>query len=251
MSNDTYKREYTREFVSRWDRLIGWNSRAEGENGFFERLLRRHDCREVADIAAGTGFHAIRLADAGFAVTASDGAETMIQQTERNADEMGVALAGTQVADWRELDKAFGANRFDALVCLGNAFTHLFEEDGRQQALEAMRTVLRPGGMLVLDHRNYDKILDRGYSSKHRYYYVGNGVEARPAVIREDLVKFEYAYADGNTFHLSMFPLRRHYMHGLLDRSGFTGVETHGDFESSFEPDEVDFFQQIAFKPRH
>src|SRR3546814_7394851 len=59
MSNDTYKREYTREFVSRWDRLIGWNSRAEGENGFFERLLRRHDCREVADIAAGTGFHAI------------------------------------------------------------------------------------------------------------------------------------------------------------------------------------------------
>lgn len=251
MSNDIYKREYTTEFVSRWDRLIGWNSRAEGENGFFERLLRRHDCREVADIAAGTGFHAIRLADAGFAVTASDGAETMIRQTERNAEEMGVALAGTQVADWRELDKAFGANRFDALVCLGNAFTHLFEEDGRQQALEAMRTVLRPGGMLVLDHRNYDKILDRGYSSKHRYYYVGNGVEARPAVIREDLVKFEYAYADGNTFHLSMFPLRRHYMHGLLDRSGFTGVETHGDFESSFEPDEVDFFQQIAFKPRH
>ena len=251
MSNDTYKREYTREFVSRWDRLIGWNSRAEGENGFFERLLRRHDCREVADIAAGTGFHAIRLAVAGFAVTASDGAETMIRQTERNADEMGVALDGTQVADWRELDKAFGANRFDALVCLGNAFTHLFEEDGRQQALEAMRTVLRPGGMLVLDHRNYDKILDRGYSSKHRYYYVGNGVEARPAVIREDLVKFEYAYADGNTFHLSMFPLRRHYMHGLLDRSGFTGVETHCDFESSFEPDEVDFFQQVAFKPRH
>src|SRR3546814_18357072 len=78
MSNDTYKREYTREFVSRWDRLIGWNSRAEGENGFFERLLRRHDCREVADIAAGTGFHAIRLADAGFAVTASDGPDPHI-----------------------------------------------------------------------------------------------------------------------------------------------------------------------------
>src|SRR3546814_18932349 len=146
MSNDTYKREYTREFVSRWDRLIGWNSRAEGENGFFERLLRRHDCREVADIAAGTGFHAIRPPDAGFAVTASDGAETMSQQTERNADELGVALAGTHVADWRELDKTIGANRFDALVCLVPPFTPLLEHDGAQQADEAIRTVVAPGG---------------------------------------------------------------------------------------------------------
>lgn len=251
MQNDSYKQEYTREFVSRWDRLIGWDSRAAGEDGFFERLLREHGCREVADVASGTGFHAIRLAHAGFAVTASDGAATMIRQTERNAGDMGVTLAATRVADWRELDAAFGANRFDALVCLGNAFTHLFEEDARRRALDAMRTVLRPGGLLILDHRNYDKILDRGYSSKRRFYYVGNGVDARPAVVRDDLVKFEYAYADGSTFHLSMFPLRRHYMRSLLDATGFTGLATYGDFEPGFEPDEVDFFQQVARKPRH
>lgn len=251
MQNDIYKREYTREFVSRWDSLIGWDSRAEGENGFFERLLRDHNCRDVADIACGTGFHAIRLAHAGFAATASDGAETMIRQTERNAEDMDIALADTRVADWRELDTVFGPNRFDALLCLGNAFTHLFEEDARRQSLDAMRTVLRPGGVLILDHRNYDKILDRGYSSKHRYYYVGNGVDARPAVVREDLVKFEYSYSDGNKFHLSMFPLRRHYIRGLLDQAGFTSLTTYGDFEESFEPDDVDFFQQIAVKPRH
>lgn len=251
MQNDTYKREYTREFVSRWDRLIGWDSRAEGENGFFERLLRRHDCRQVADIASGTGFHAIRLAHAGFETTASDGSEAMIRQTERNAEDMGVALADSRVVDWRELHEAFGPNRFDALVCLGNAFTHLFEEDARRRALDSMRTVLRPGGLLILDHRNYDKILDRGYSSKHRYYYVGNGVDAKPAIIRDDLVKFEYSYPDGNTFHLSMFPLRRHYVRTLFDEAGFTGITTYGDFDSGFEPDEVDFFQQVAIKPRH
>lgn len=251
MQNDHYKREYTREFVSRWDRLIGWDSRAEAENGFFERLLRNNNCRTVADIASGTGFHAIRLAHAGFDVTASDGAETMIKQTVRNAAGMDVELADTRVVDWRELHQAFGSNKFDALVCLGNAFTHLFEEEARRTALESMRTVLRPGGLLILDHRNYDKILDRGYSSKHRYYYVGNGVDARPAVIRNDLVKFEYAYEDGNKFHLSMFPLRRHYVRNLLDQSGFTNLTTYGDFDESFEPDEVDFFQQVAVKPRH
>jgi len=251
MQNDTYKREYTREFVSRWDRLIGWDSRAAGENGFFERLLRRHDCRRVADIASGTGFHAIRLAHAGFEVTASDGAETMIVQTRRNAEDMGVELADARVVDWRDLHTAFGANRFDALVCLGNAFTHLFEEDARRRALDSMRSVLRPGGLLILDHRNYDKILDRGYSSKHQFYYVGDGVDAKPAEIREDLVKFEYSYPDGTSFHLSMFPLRRHYMRRLLDEAGFSGITTYGDFEDGAEPDEVDFFQQIAIKPRH
>lgn len=251
MQNDHYKREYTREFVSRWDSLIGWDSRAEGENGFFERLLRRNGCKSVADVAAGTGFHAIRLAHAGFEVTASDGAETMIRQTKQNAEDMEVELAAAQVVDWRELHEAFGANRFDALVCLGNAFTHLFEEDARRQALDSMRTVLRPGGLLIMDHRNYDKILDHGYSSKHRYYYVGNGVDAKPSVIRDDLVKFEYSYADGNKFHLSMFPLRQHYVRTLFDESGFTSVTTYGDFKESFEPDDVDFFQQIAIKPRH
>ena len=251
MQNDTYKREYTREFVSRWDSLIGWDSRAEGENGFFERILRHHNCKQVADIAAGTGFHAIRLAHAGFEATASDGSEAMIRQTEQNAEDMDVALADAKVVDWRELHTAFGANKFDALVCLGNAFTHLFEEEARTKALDSMRTVLRPGGLLILDHRNYDKILDNGYSSKHKFYYVGNGVDARPAIIQDDLVKFEYSYPDGNKFHLSMFPLRRHYMQKLLDDAGFTSVTTYGDFEQNFEPDEVDFFQQIAVKPRH
>ncbi|MEQ9199999.1 MAG: glutathione binding-like protein [Rhodospirillales bacterium] len=108
MQNDIYKREYTREFVSRWDDLIGWDGRAEGENGFFERLLRRNGCKTVADIAAGTGFHAIRLAHDGFEVTASDGAETMIRQTAQNAEDMEVQLAETRTVDWRELHKAFG-----------------------------------------------------------------------------------------------------------------------------------------------
>lgn len=251
MQNDIYKREYTREFVSRWDQLIGWDNRAESENGFFGRMLRQHNCKDVADIAAGTGFHAIRLSHEGFAVTASDGSENMVRQTEQNADSMDIDLAGTEVVDWRELHGAFGANRFDALVCLGNAFSHLFDEEARRQALDSMRTVLRPGGVLIIDHRNYDKILDRGYSSKHRFYYVGQGVDARPAVIRDDLVKFEYSYPDGEKFHLSLFPLRRHYVRKLFDEAGFTKVTTYGDFEESFEPDEVDFFQQIAIKPRH
>lgn len=251
MQSENYKREYTREFVARWDNLIGWEGRASSEDGFFEALLERHNCRKVADIASGTGFHAIKLAHAGFEVTATDGSANMVRKTEENAQEMGVELADTRVVDWRELHEAFAPNSFDALVCLGNAFTHLFEEDARREALDSMLKVLKPGGLAVIDHRNYDKILDQGYSSKHKYYYVGNGVDARPVKINDRMVKFEYSYEDGGKFHLTLFPLRQHYMTGLLESAGFTNVKRHGDFSTNYDPDDVDFLQQVAFKPRH
>lgn len=251
MDNDVYKREYTREFVSRWDRLIGWTGRRNAENGFFERLLRARNCTTVADIASGTGYHAIMLADAGFDVTASDGSAAMVRKTQDNARAMRVDLKDVAVVDWRELANTFGHNRFDALLCLGNAFTHLFEHDARCEALEAMRAILKPGGLAAIDHRNYDKILDQGYSSKHRYYYTGDDVDARPVKIRSDMVRFEYAYADGETFHLTLYPLRQQYLSELLDRTGFVNLTRYGDFEARYDPDDADFIQQIAFKPRH
>ena len=251
MSSEIYKREYTQDFVSRWDRLIGWEGRAESENGFFERLLEKNNCKRVGDIATGTGFHAIQLANAGFEVVATDGAKNMVDKTVENADHLDVELADAKVVDWRELDQKFEANSFDALLCLGNAFTHLFDEDDRRKSLDAMMRVLKPGGLAIIDHRNYDKILDHGYDNKHAYYYVGNGVDARPAEVSEKAVKFEYSYPDGNKFHLTMFPLRQSYVRKLLDEAGFTEIQSYGDFSEKFDPEDVDFLQVIARKPRH
>lgn len=250
MHNEHYRREYTKEFVSRWDKLIGWDSRAASENGFFHGLLHKHNCRSVADVAAGTGFHAVMLARQGFDVTATDGAAEMVEKTRANAVAHGIDLVDIREADWRDLHRVFSPNSFDALVCLGNAFTHLFEEQARRDALEAMFEVVRPGGLVVIDQRNYDKILDQGYSSKSRYYYVGDGVSARPVEIDDSKVRFEYSYADGNKFHLTMFPLRQNYLTRLLEEAGFRDIERYGDFEPNYDFDDVDFVQQVAFKPR-
>ena len=251
MESETYKHEYTDEFVNRWDKLIGWEGRAKGEDGFFESLLDQYNCKSVADIATGTGFHAIVLADQGYEVTATDGAEAMVEKTVENARQMDVTLKDAKTVDWRELDTVFAHNSFDSLLCLGNALTHLFDEDDRRRSLQAMMNVLKPGGILVLDHRNYDKILDHGYDNKHQYYYVGSGVDARPAIIQDDMVRFEYSYPDGNTFHLTMFPLRQSYVRRLMDETGFTEVHSYGDFDRKYDPENVDFLQVVARKPRH
>jgi glycine/sarcosine/dimethylglycine N-methyltransferase len=250
LPNDSYRKEYNRGFVSVWDDLIGWDGRAAGEARFFQRLLDAYGARKVADIACGTGFHAINLAKDGFEVTAADGAETMVRQTEANAKEHGVELADLRVADWLRLAEVLGEERFDAVVCLGNAFTHLFEHEARRDALEQIFAVLRPGGLAIIDHRNYDTILDKGFRSKHRYYYTGQGVDARPVEITRTRVKFLYQFPDGQQHTLTLYPLRQDYMGHLFEDAGFMDVFRFGDFERPYEHYEPDFIQQVAFKPR-
>lgn len=250
LTNDTYRREYTKDFVGYWDELIGWEGREKAEAGFFQRLLAAHNCRTVIDVACGTGFHSIMLARDGFEVTATDGSENMIHRTLANAQDRKVRLAAAHCVDWLHLREKLGENRFDALLCLGNAFTHLFDHEARREALAAMYAVVKPGGLVVIDQRNYDSMLANGFSSRHRYYYTGRGVHAEPVELSRTRARFRYAFPDGAVFHLTMYPLKQDYLTHLLEDAGFVDVTRYGDFQRPYSLDEVDFIQQVAFKPR-
>ncbi len=242
--------QYTPDFVDYWDDLVGWEGRTASEGGFYEKLLKEAGAREVADVACGTGFNAINLARSGLVVTATDGSDNMIGKTRENAQQMGVRFAHTQVADWLNLPAELGEERFDALVCLGNSFTHIFDHEERRDILEAFFKVLRPGGIVIIDHRNYDSMLDHGYSSSHQHYYTGKGVDAYPATLHRQLARFEYKFPDGAHFQLNMYPLRQDYVSHLLEDAGFRQVTRYGDFERPYDREAVDFVQQVAVKPK-
>ncbi len=248
--NDQYRNEYTEAFVSNWDDLIDWEGREQGESAFFERLLNSYGVEHVADIACGTGYHSVKLAQSGFMVTAADGADTMVQQTRENAVDKGVKLHDLRCVDWLNLGREFGDAAFDAVVCLGNAFTHLFDHEARRDALAAIYAVLKPGGLVIIDHRNYDSILDQGYNSKHRYYYTGHSVDVHPIQTSRRVVKFEYAFDSGETHHLTLYPLKQNYMTHLLEDAGFMDVTRYGDFERPYDHYDPDFIQQVGFKPK-
>jgi sarcosine/dimethylglycine N-methyltransferase len=250
IANDNYHNEYTEEFVSNWDDLIGWDGREESEAQFFERLLNAYGAKHVADIACGTGFHSVKLAKAGFQVTATDGAKTMVKQTGQNACEHGTRMHDLRCVDWLALKDAFGEAAFDAVVCLGNAFTHLHEHEARRDALAAIYAVLKPGGVVIIDHRNYDSILDQGYNSKHRYYYTGDNVDVRPVKISRTMVRFQYDFPNGDSHHLDLYPLKQDYVSHLLQDAGFMDVTRYGDFERPYDHYDPDFIQQVGFKPK-
>lgn len=244
VSSDLYREEYQPSFVAKWDELIDWDRRAAGEGGFYEDLLRNAGCERILDAAAGTGYHSVQLRKAGFDVLAADGAPEMVAKTRDNAEALGVELP-VQQADWRSLDQDVDGS-FDAVLCLGNAFTHLFSEEERVVVLEEFRKVLNDGGLVVIDQRNYDAILDQGFSSKHQYYYCGEDVDARPEVITDEYVRFRYSFRDGSVHHLTLYPLRQDHLSKLLKSTGFDNIRRYGDFESPYELHDPDFIIQVG-----
>ncbi|MFT4798479.1 MAG: SAM-dependent methyltransferase [Candidatus Azotimanducaceae bacterium] len=244
--SDHYQAEYVRDFVDLWDELIDWDARAEAEGSFFIDLLKARGKHQVLDVAAGTGFHSVRLLQEGFDVTAVDGNAQMLVKAFDNAKQRGLILNSVH-ADWRWLNKDVH-RKFDAIICLGNSFTHLFEEQDRRRSLAEFYAALKHDGILILDQRNYDAILDNGFSSKHKYYYCGDKVSAEPAHMDDGLARFRYSFPGGVEHYLNMFPLRKNYTRGLLKDAGFAKVHTYGDFQETYQESDPDFFVHVAEK---
>ena len=73
-------------------------------------------------------------------------------------------------------------------------------------------------------------------------------VTVEPEHVDDSLARFRYSFADGDTFHLNMFPLRRKYVQRLMREVGFQRVTTYGDFQETYQEREPDFFVHVAEK---
>jgi SAM-dependent methyltransferase len=108
----------------------------------FIPILREAGARSVLEIGCGTGNDAVRLARAGFDVTAFDlSAEAIARAQEQYGD-----LVAFRVADVTEpLDLEDGS--VDAVVA--NVSLHMFPWDTTRFVFRAIRRVLRPGGVFL------------------------------------------------------------------------------------------------------
>lgn len=243
---DHYVQEYITPFVEKWDELINWEKRIQGEGSFFIDKLNEYGAKKVLDIATGTGFHSVRLLRAGFDVTSVDGSPEMLTKAFENARQCDYIL-NTVHSDWRWLSRDI-KERFDAIICLGNSFTHLFSERDRRKALAEIYAVLKHNGILILDQRNYDGILDNGFSSTHLYHYCGDTVTAAPEYIDEGLTRFKYDFSDGSVYHLNMFPLRRKYLRKLMRNVGFQHIDTFADYQETGNDEDPDYWTHVVEK---
>ncbi|MFH1085207.1 MAG: class I SAM-dependent methyltransferase [Chloroflexota bacterium] len=150
------------DFSQDYDRFVDWGARLAFELPFVQARLREHGAQRVLDVACGTGQHALALARAGYAVTAADLSGAMVARARANAAAAQVPLDVRQLG-FGELAHGLGAQAalFDAILCLGNSLPHVLTEDNLLATLSDMAAVLRPGGLLILQQRNWDRVLAR------------------------------------------------------------------------------------------
>jgi SAM-dependent methyltransferase len=170
----------------------------------------------------------------------------MLAKAFENATDRNLILKTAQ-ADWRWLNRDI-KGKYDAVICLGNSFTHLHDESDRRRSLAEFYAALKHDGILIIDQRNYDAILDDGFKSKHKYYYCGDQVTAEPEHVDDGLARFRYEFPDKSVYRLNMFPLRKNYLRGLMKEAGFQHIHTYGDFQETYQENDPDFFVHVAEK---
>jgi glycine/sarcosine N-methyltransferase len=135
-----------------------WEDAVEQQGAALDRLIRgeRPDASDVLDCSCGIGTQAIGLARRGYRVTGTDISERSIERARVEAARLGADVS-LGVADFRDLAPVAGD--FDVVISCDNAIPHLLDDAEVSQALGAMRSKLRPGGLLVISTRDYDKAL--------------------------------------------------------------------------------------------
>lgn len=103
--------------------------------------------RRVLDAGCGLGYGSVMLADAGArSVTAVDVADEIVEVAREQAGDQ----VRFEVADLRSLP--FGDDAFDLIICF-EVIEHITDQE---EALDELRRVLAPGGLIVVSSPNPD-----------------------------------------------------------------------------------------------
>lgn len=258
-------------FSANYDYFVDWPGRLAVELPFIEQQLKAVAARGVLDVACGTGKHALALAERGYAVVGVDLSSGMIERARANAAAAGVdvrfevagfgELAGTLLGRVPPLGKpgpgAPGSSvsgrggreptpsgpGFDAVLCLGNSLPHVLTRDELAAALADFAACLRPGGLLLIQNRNFDAVTAR----RDRWMPLQAHQEAGQEWL---FVRFYDFKPDGRltfnmltlqrqeggdwTQHLTstgLWPLTQRELTAALEANGFGAIAAWGDMQ--------------------
>ncbi|MCU0503011.1 MAG: class I SAM-dependent methyltransferase [Anaerolineae bacterium] len=232
-----------------FDVMTDWDARLAAEGPFLRAQLDAAGAHRVLDAACGSGGHALWLARQGYEVTGADVSPVMINLARQKASAASLAVEFF-VADLANLHPAnlHPSTAFDAVLCLGNSLPHLLTQADLAAALRGMASVLRPGGLLILQNLNYDL---RWQKQPRWFAAQGGELDGQPVLV--------WRFADYDVpagriaFHIALFrqgerdwkvdvhttPQRPLFRGDLLDgltAAGFGDVQAYGRMTTPSEP---------------
>jgi glycine/sarcosine N-methyltransferase len=224
-----------------YDAMTAPTARMVRERPFFSRLVEQYGIGTAVDAGSGTGFHALLLSQLGVRVTAVDLSQEMLTRLADNAAAMKLTIPTVQVSLQEMSAKLPGT--YDAVVCMGNTLAHLLTREGLEEVVREFASIIRPGGVLLLQVLNYERILSR----QERIQSVReepNGMIVRFYDFGEPLLKFNIlrlVKRDGGVSpelsSIDMRPVLLPELKGILAAAGFGETLVYGDITmSTFDP---------------
>lgn len=236
-------------FSTDYDRFVNWQNRLTFEMPFLETLLQPlADGEEkrplrVLDTATGTGMHIIELARRGYKVFGTDVSAGMIAQARANTLAAHMQI-GFDAIGFGQLHKTLFKDPdtlfFDAVLCLGNSLPHLLSPDEIKNALVDFAACLRPGGLVLIQNRNFDAVSARSERwmepQSHRedgadwvflrfYDFLPDGLINFNIVTLHRPKKGNWQQSVSSS---GLYPLRQHELTQLLNAAGFENPVCYG-----------------------
>src|SRR5436190_1211036 len=146
--------EFYNQLSESYDQMISWPTRIGAEGMFFKKLVTDLKLKSSLDVACSTGFHVIMFRRLGLDAVGVDASPKMIERARANAITCGVTVEYI-LGDFSNLSKRFSEG-FDIVTCLGDTISHLKTKLGAKRAFQESYKCLNPGGLFLLQNRNYN-----------------------------------------------------------------------------------------------
>lgn len=228
---------------------------------FLHNILEQYENPKILDLAMGSGQDSIVLLEEGYNVVSNEIDPVGIQTARKNAQEAGVALAVRQV-DWTNLETSseYNQDEFDVIFSLGNSFpNYLLTEEERRKAMSGIWKILKPGGTLFFDTRNFDymwqnreqilKDPEHNFSYSYDTTYIGRKAISFPAEITEDRILLIHKNKDRKVYsELTLWlALEERVKEMIRSVAPNADIKILYDYQKE-KPEHYDFLQYVVKK---
>lgn len=226
----------------------------------WETVLAGKPVKTLLDVSIGSGNLTLPLAELGVELYGSDLSGEMLKRCGEKAEKKGFSV-DLRTSDFRRLDENFDT-AFDCVASTGNSLPYVPNGEVLD-VLAQMDRLVRPGGYLYVDIRNWDKIRE----TKQRFYlynptFLDDGVRMNLVQVwdrhEDGSITFNLLYTferenkifQKESFEEHYFPLGRRVLLDRLEQLGYKEIEMMclPAFQEAVKPEEADWYCVLARK---
>ncbi|HOW37425.1 MAG TPA: class I SAM-dependent methyltransferase [Candidatus Izemoplasmatales bacterium] len=217
------------DFASSYDQIFP----ADPETTAFLHSVFPRGAR-LMDVGCGTGAYAEAMGEKGHIVVGVEPNPEMLAIANNRHRRPNVTFGPQGIEDLGDEET------FEGLYCIGNVLVHLPTQKAVLEGLKRMWTAIKPGGTLVVQIVNYDRVIDQNITSLPTIQGDDGSSLERTYDHRRDKIVFTTLLRTPKREYrgsVNLLPLRARKLEALMKTAGFDKIRFFDGFSKKpFSP---------------